>query len=77
MRLWQRNAVGVFSLAGTGKLVIDCGKMDGAAYMANLGEQLQTVEVLGRRFPSQQENMKHSASASIVRSTSKHIQALE
>ncbi len=62
---WQHHAVGVFSAAGTGRLVAIEGKMNAAKYRDILDENLlQSAQDLrlGRRFTFQQDNdPKHTA----------------
>ncbi|KAG2458981.1 TC1A transposase, partial [Polypterus senegalus] len=68
---------GCFSSAGTGKLVRDDGKMDGAKYRAILEENLLESAKdlrLGRRFTFQQDsNPKHKARATMEWFQTKHI----
>ena len=72
---------GCFSSAGTGKLVIIEGMMDGAKYReileGNLFQSFRDLR-LGRRFTFQQGNdPKHTAKATLEWVKGKHLNGLE
>ena len=77
---WQHHAVGMFSLAGTGKLVRIGGILDGA----NTGKFLRETCLsprdlrLGRRFTFLHVNdPKHTAKATLEWFKGKHFNVLE
>ena len=78
---WQHHAVGMFYMAGTGKLVRIDGVMDGAQYREILeGNLFQSSRDLrpGRRFTFQQDNdPKHTAKVTHEWFKAKHLHVVE
>ena len=78
---WQHHAVGMFSSAGTGKLVRIEGMIDGTKCREILeGKPVSVFQRFdtGRRFTFQQDNdLKHTAKATLEWFKGKHLNVLE